>query len=157
MPELHQYYAKMLEALHCHDSKLKNIFPGSMFATTMYNLGQWTICFEHKDFGNLAFGMCSIMALGDFDPRKGGHLILWGCELVIEFSPGATILIPSATMSHSNATMSEGEKWYSFTQYMARGTFCWVENGFQTSDRFQGSLTKVQLAEVEAENAGWWE
>ena len=120
-PELHMYYANTLNALHTHDCSLKHIFPTSAFAASTYNLGPRTVCFKHTDFANLPFGMCAVTALGDFDPKKGGHLILWECGLIIEFPPGSTILLPSATISHSNVTVDRDERRYSFTQYTAGG------------------------------------
>ncbi|KAJ7624191.1 hypothetical protein B0H17DRAFT_1151319 [Mycena rosella] len=54
-----------------------------------------------------AWGWCSITALGDFDPNKGGHLILWDLRLAIRFPPGSTILIPSALLHHSNVAIQQ--------------------------------------------------
>ena len=34
---------------------------------------------------NLPFGYCVVTELGEFDARKGGHLVLWDCKMVIEF------------------------------------------------------------------------
>ena len=120
-PELHTYYTNTLNALHTHDHSLKCIFPTSIFAASMYNLGPQTVCFKHTDFANLPFGMCMVTALGDFDPKKGSHLILWECSLIIEFLSGSTILLPSATISHSNVTVDRDEHQYSFMQYMVGG------------------------------------
>ncbi|KAF9010891.1 hypothetical protein BDZ89DRAFT_964339, partial [Hymenopellis radicata] len=59
---------------------------------------------------NLAWAWCAVPALGDFDPVFGGHLILWDLSLVIRFPPGATILLPSALLTHSNVAVREGEE-----------------------------------------------
>lgn len=158
MPQLHTYYANTLKALHDHDPSLKRIFPTSVFSAATYNLGPRTICFKHIDFANLSFGMCAVTALGDFNPKKGGHLILWDCGLVIEFPPGSTVLIPSATIAHSNAMVSVDERRYSFTQYTAGGLFRWVENGFQTVEDLHSSLSQDELlrqAEKDAKRWSW--
>ena len=105
-----------------------------MFSAATYNLGPRTVCFKHKDSANLAFGMCAVTALGKFDGTKGGHFILWECALVVEFPPGSTILLPSATISHSNVNVGKNERWYSFTQYTAGDIFQWVENGFKLNN-----------------------
>jgi len=152
MPDLHNYYANTIEALYCHDPSLKQIFRGSVFAATTYNLGPRTVCFKHKDSENLAFGMCAVTALGNFDPKKGGHLILWECGLAIEFPPGSTILIPSATISHSNAMVGKDERRYSFTQYTAGAIFRWVENGFKANN----SLSPEESASHDERDAGRW-
>jgi len=156
MPDLHAYYVDTLKALHGHNPSLKRIFPTSVFSATSYNLGPRTICFKHIDFANLSFGMCAVTALGDFDPKKGGHLILWDCGLVIEFPPGSTILIPSATMAHSNAMVSFDERRYSFTQYTAGGLFRWVKNGFMKSEDLRSSLSPDDLLRRSEKDAKRW-
>jgi hypothetical protein len=100
--------------------------------------------------------MCAVTAFGDFDPKKGGHLILWECGLVIEFPPGSTILLPSATISHSNVTIGRDERRYSFTQYTAGGLFRWVENGFQKSTDFRASLSPEESAKQNEKDEQRW-
>jgi hypothetical protein len=87
--------------------------------------------------------------LGNFDPTLGGHLVLWDLKLVIEFPPGSTILIPSATLRHSNVAIRKGETRYSFTQYTAGGLFRWVDQGFQSASSYAAGLTKAQLKKHE--------
>ncbi|KAJ7819634.1 hypothetical protein B0H14DRAFT_2600560 [Mycena olivaceomarginata] len=99
------------------------------------------------DFANLAFGLCAITALGDFDYKAGGHLVLWDCKLVIEFPPGCTILIPSAAIYHSNIPIGRKEHRYSFTQYTAGGLFRWVEHDFKTEEEYFASLSAEQAEE----------
>ena len=99
-----------------------------------YNLGPATVCRPHRDSANLSFGICAIMALGHFDPKKGSHLVLRELGLVVEFPPGATVLIPSAVLTHYNSTIQEGETRYSFTQYAAGSLFSYIDNGMK-SDR----------------------
>lgn len=96
-------------------------------------------------------------ALGTYDYKKGGHLILWDCHLVIEFPPGCTILLPSAILTHSNVEILPGEKRYSFTQYNAGGLFRWVENGFQKSSDFYASLSEEDLEAQQLKDAARWE
>lgn len=155
-PALHDFYSKQLGALYVNDPSLKKTFKSSAFASTTYNLGPNTVCFPHKDFANLAFGLCSVTALGRFDPTKGGHLVLWELGLVIEFPPGSTILLPSATVTHSNTSISEGETRYSFTQYAAGGLFRWVDNHFQTAEAFLATRTPEELVDVEEKKKGRW-
>ncbi len=148
-PSLHAYYSEKLGALYTNDPSLDKTFKSSVFASTTYNLGPRTICLPHKDFANLAFGLCAVTALGRFDPTKGGHLILWELGLVIEFPPGSTILIPSAIITHSNTSILPDETRYSFTQYAAGGLFRWVDHDFQKAEDFCASRTPEQLKELE--------
>jgi hypothetical protein len=107
-------------------------------------LGPQTACIPHLDLANLAFGYCAITSVGEFDPTKGGHLVLWDSRLVIEFPPGSTVLLSSAVLTHSNVPVASYERRYSFTQYCAGGLFRWVDNGFQTASGYQKMLNLEQ-------------
>ncbi|PPQ87502.1 hypothetical protein CVT24_010756, partial [Panaeolus cyanescens] len=135
-PRLYNYYRTTLHKASAHAKEPIN-FPGSCFAAMSVNMGGRVCCFKHRDCVNLAFGWCAITALGDFNPEKGGHFVLWDLKLVIEFPPGSTILIPSAIFSHSNTTLDAGERRFSITQYTAGALFRWVENGFKTDKELQ--------------------
>ncbi|KAJ7791308.1 hypothetical protein B0H14DRAFT_3500652 [Mycena olivaceomarginata] len=78
-PDLHLYYHTTMERLHNWNKKLRrNFLPTvSVFAAAAFNFGPQTVTFPHLDFANLAWGWCAITALGDFDPDRGGHIILW--------------------------------------------------------------------------------
>ncbi|KAF9036136.1 hypothetical protein BJ165DRAFT_1316006, partial [Panaeolus papilionaceus] len=129
-PKLYQHYAAAARTLHGKYPDLERPFPLSVFSTTTYNLGPQVICTPHTDVANLPYGWCAIVALGNYDPRKGGHLVLWKCKLVVEFPPGSLILIPSAVITHSNTTLLPHETRYSFTQYSAGALFRWVDQEF---------------------------
>jgi hypothetical protein len=92
---------------------------------------------KHRDVLNCPFGWCAIHALGSFDPKCGGHLILWDLKMAIEFPPGALILIPSALLAHSNTPVQPGETRSSFTQYCPGGLFRYVDNGFSTEKELE--------------------
>lgn len=111
---------------------------------------------RHRDVQNCPYGWCSIQALGEFDHKLGGHLVLDDLKLVLEFPAGSTILIPSATFDHANLPLGKpGDKLWSqigeeptspahrpkflpsqkrasFTQYCPGGLIRYVENGFFT-------------------------
>ena len=57
------------------------------------------------------FGWCAITALEKFNFKWGGHLILWDLhhDLHVDFLPGSTILIPSASLFHGNTTIQPGK------------------------------------------------
>ncbi|KAF7319616.1 hypothetical protein HMN09_00302000 [Mycena chlorophos] len=106
-----------MDALFAHIPHLRRIFTRgtSVFPTCTFNFGPQTVTVPHLDLLNLAWGWCFITALGDFDPTKGGHLILWDLKRFIRFPPGATIAIPSALLRHSNVAIQQTETRYSFT------------------------------------------
>lgn len=133
-PNVYQYYKSQLRKLYDelpHLETQKN-FNGSIFPCATFNFGPNAWSFKHKDIRNCAFGWCAITALGTFDPTAGGHLILWDLKIVVEFPAASTIIIPSATLAHSNIPVLAGQTRMSFTQYCSGGLFRWVDNGFRT-------------------------
>ncbi|KAJ7753860.1 hypothetical protein B0H16DRAFT_1316665 [Mycena metata] len=160
-PDLHGYYATTMNRLHQWNRKLKrNFLPTvSVFAAATFNFGPATVTLPHLDFANLAWGWCAVTALGNFDPDKGGHLILWDLMLIIRFPPGATIFLPSALLRHSNVAIQQGEKRFSFTQFTAAGIFRFVDNDFHTDREVNDSvLTPAEeAARVEARKTRWAE
>ncbi|KAJ7723099.1 hypothetical protein DFH07DRAFT_871999 [Mycena maculata] len=142
-PKVYQYYKAHDDALHSKHRHLGRNFPKSVFTSAAFNFGPNVWTFRHRDVLNIPFGWCAVQALGHFDPVHGGHLVLWDLDLVIEFPPGATILFPSATLSHSNLPVHPGEQHASFTQYTASGLFRYVDNGFRT----EGELVLEDPAE----------
>ncbi|KDR74188.1 hypothetical protein GALMADRAFT_71350 [Galerina marginata CBS 339.88] len=128
------------------DEELRRNWPKTPWASAALNFGPQTVCFRHADYNNLAFGWCAITALGSYDYKKGGHLVLWDLKLVIEFPPGSMILIPSSAIRHSNTRIQAGEQRYSFTQYSAGGLFRWLENSFKTVEDHRSTLGPEQTA-----------
>jgi hypothetical protein len=121
-----------LDALHARLPHLRRNFNRSIFSCATFNFGPSVWTFKHTDPLNCPFGWCAIQALGSFDHRLGGHLILWDIKTVVQFPAGSTILIPSAVVTHSNIPVQPGERRASFTQYCSGGLFRWVDNGFRT-------------------------
>lgn len=155
-PRTFAYYATHLHALLLHDASLIRNWLSSIFAAATFNFGPRTCCFRHTDSGNLPFGWCVITALGNFNPQRGGHLVLWDLKLVIDFPPSSSILIPSAILSHSNTKIGKGERRYSFTQYSAGGLFRWVDYGFRSSEEYRASLQGEELIRAKEECAARW-
>ncbi|EPQ59938.1 hypothetical protein GLOTRDRAFT_27824, partial [Gloeophyllum trabeum ATCC 11539] len=135
-PELHDYYGTMLQDLKDRDPRLRTPFEFSPWASCCFNMGKQVCTYRHRDHLNCPFGWCSITALGHFDPRKGGHLVLWDLGLVVQFPPGSTIFIPSALVRHSNLPVQPGETRYSFVQWSTGALFRWAELGFQPASVF---------------------
>jgi hypothetical protein len=156
-PRLYWHYHKNDQKLCTEHPHLHRPFVGSIFSCAAFNFGPNVWTFRHRDVLNCAFGWCAIQALGDFDPAKGGHLVLWDLKLVIEFPPGALVLIPSATLAHSNIPVQPGNTRASFTQFTAGGLFRYVDNGYRT----EGELAEEDPAEyaclVEKKQSRWEE
>lgn len=145
-----------LDALLQNDKELKKPFARSAYPTVAFNLGPSVCTYKHRDHLNCPFGLCAIQALGDFDPSKGGHLILWDLGLYIRFPPGSLILIPSATLTHSNVPVQKHESRASFMQYCGGGLFRYVDNGFMTDSALKAK-NPAEYAKMQEDKAGRWE
>ncbi len=128
-PRLWEYYDRVMTAITTSQPEIQPNFANSVFASITFNFGPQTVTVPHIDYLNLAGGLCAITALGNFDPDAGGHLVLWDLRIVLRFPPGATVLIPSSLIRHSNVPIQAGEQRFSVTQYSAGGLFRWVDNG----------------------------
>ncbi|KAF9470948.1 hypothetical protein BDN70DRAFT_820656 [Pholiota conissans] len=146
-PNMYTYYEDHFEPLLEDDPTLHRNWPGSVWASFAVNFGPRTACQSHRDFANLPFGWCAITSLGDFDAKKGGHLVLWDLKLVIEFPPGSTILIPSSVITHSNVPVGRRKTRYSVTQFSAGGLFRWVDQGLQCTNNYMSKLTGEGMEE----------
>jgi hypothetical protein len=154
-PELHGYYDEQLGKLLDNNPSLEKPF-NSIFTASTYNLGPQVVSAPHLDSANLPFGLCAITALGDYGPKKGGHIVMWDCKLVVQFPPGATVPIPSAIITHSNIPVTAHEKRYSFTQYTAGALLRWVDNGFKTNENLYKGMTQDQVEQVQLANQQRW-
>ncbi|KII83223.1 hypothetical protein PLICRDRAFT_119708, partial [Plicaturopsis crispa FD-325 SS-3] len=136
-PKMFQDYKDHLEPLFEKTPGLKINFANSIFPTATFNLGPRTVSLDHLDSANVAAGFCPIFCAGSFDSKKGGHLILYDLKKIIEFPPGATILVPSSTMRHGNTPIQPGEERMSFTQCCAGGLIRWVKYGYRSGITLQ--------------------
>ncbi|KAJ7838460.1 hypothetical protein B0H14DRAFT_3459304 [Mycena olivaceomarginata] len=136
-PILFAFYQAQMALLAAWNSALKWPFVGSVFAACTFNFGPQAVTCSHLDFG--------------------GHLILWDLKLIIRFPPGATILIPSAIIRHSNIPVQPHEKRFSFVQYTAGGLFRWIRNGYMTDEDFlkKSTMELREARDTEAETR--WE
>ncbi|KAH7908377.1 hypothetical protein BJ138DRAFT_1115901 [Hygrophoropsis aurantiaca] len=132
-PKLFRFYADHVNPLFNHYPQLRRNFINSIFPAATFNCGPRVVDLEHVDSTNVPYGLCPIWAGGQFDPRLGGHLILFEFKLVIEFPPGSTVLIPSGTVRHGNVPIQQGETRYSFTQYCPGSLVRWVQYGYQSA------------------------
>ncbi|KAF8814949.1 hypothetical protein BYT27DRAFT_7229141 [Phlegmacium glaucopus] len=130
-PGVYNYYKERLDKLFQQMPNLQRIFSRSIFPAAAFNFGPKVWTRKHRDVKNCPFGWCSIQALGHFNPKTGGHIVLWELGLAVEFPAASTILIPSATIAHSNLCVAEGEVRASFTQYCSGGLFRYVDYGFR--------------------------
>lgn len=137
----------MMYRLCNNQPDLRRPFKNSIFPVCTINFGPNAVSVPHLDFGNDAALMCLITALGHYDYKTGGHLVLWDLRLVIEFPPGSTICIPSSLIRHSNLPIQDGKRRASLIQYAAGALFRWVDHGFSTLDSCKPELRERLRAE----------
>ncbi|KAA1466942.1 hypothetical protein DENSPDRAFT_847219 [Dentipellis sp. KUC8613] len=133
-PKIYRHYADNLDVIFKSDPSCVDLFKNSIFPTAAFNLGPQCVTRGHKDTTNVPHGLCVITSMGNFNYKKGGHLVLWDLGLIIEFPPGATILIPSSTIRHGNTSIASHERRYSFTQYCMGGLLRWVRHGLRPAE-----------------------
>jgi hypothetical protein len=75
-PILFTFYQAQMALLADWDLALKWPFVDSVFTACTFNFGPQAVTCSHLNFGNLAWGWCSIMSFGWFNADRGGHLIL---------------------------------------------------------------------------------
>ncbi|KAG6848527.1 hypothetical protein H0H93_016282 [Arthromyces matolae] len=154
-PALHKEYRSILMPLFQKLDYLQPIFPRSVFPAAAFNFGPNVFTVAHRDCMNVPGGWCAIQALGRFDPKKGGHLVFPDLKLAVEFPPGALILIPSATLTHTNIPIQDGDCRASFTQYCAGGLFRYVKNDYQTESQLKKKNPKKYQEMCALKEARW--
>lgn len=120
-PRVWRHMTASIRAVLEHDASLRRPFLNSSYPAFGVNFGPRTVCFDHCDSSNSPGVPCAVTALGDYDPRRGGHLVVFDLKLVIEFPPGTTILLPSGSLRHGNTRIAPHETRTSFTQYCPGG------------------------------------
>ncbi|KJA25612.1 hypothetical protein HYPSUDRAFT_134699, partial [Hypholoma sublateritium FD-334 SS-4] len=132
-PNVYRHYKGHMDSLFEKMPHLRRIFGRKcVFACVAFNFGPRVCTASHRDQLNLPYGWCGIFAIGSFDSKLGGHLVLDDLKKIIEFPAGSLILIPSATLTHRNTPVQAYETRLSFTLFSAGGLFRFVDNGFQT-------------------------
>lgn len=154
-PNIYRDYVALMVRLADHYPDFEPPIRGSVFAAHSGNARR-AMTYLHLDEMNKAGGICPIICIGDFDPKKGGHLVLPQLGIVIEFPPGSIILIPSATLVHGNVAIEKHEQRESMTLYTAGGLFRWVKYGFQSEKDFKVKDPEGWAAELK-DRAGRWQ
>lgn len=157
-PNLFGYYKGHMDALHSNDPSLGRNFPNSVFPCAAFNVSRRSWSFRHRDSANLPYGWCAISALAKkgFRPHLGAQIVLWNLQLIVEFPHAATILIPSATIEHSNLPPADGDERLSFTQFAAGALFRYVDNGF-VNDKQLFNRNRAEFRRLDALKSTRWE
>ncbi|KAJ3963946.1 hypothetical protein EV361DRAFT_812844, partial [Lentinula raphanica] len=144
------------DELQALQPELRRNFPNTPFAALTFNLGPQSWSPPHMDADNYASSWCADTAVGSFDPDQGGQLILWDFGLIIRFPPGATILFPSALVTHSTMPIQSHESRYAILQYSSGGLFRWRSNNFQSDKQLLQTASAEQIHDWRAKRASVW-
>jgi hypothetical protein len=139
-PTLRDFVVKTLASVKTSVPQIRYPYEGRPFAALTFNIGPAVYTRRHRDMMNLSWGWCAVTSLGNYNPTKGGHLVLWDLKLAIEFPPYSTIFIPSAVLAHSNTIVGPTEHRSSITQYNSEGLFRWAayDHALQGKKRHSG-------------------
>ncbi|KAF6763616.1 hypothetical protein DFP72DRAFT_1059685 [Ephemerocybe angulata] len=155
MPRVYTDVEEKLNQLYERDPTLKKNWAGSVYPCAAFNFGPRVACKIHKDSGNAPHTFCAITALGNYNPKLGGHLYLKELGIFIQFPPGSTILIPSALLSHANTPVAPHEIRVSFTQFVPGGLIRFVDNGFMTENGLRKKSKKLWREKMAEKEKRW--
>lgn len=153
-PKLYDHYADVLAPLYLQTSGGPP-FSGCVMPAVTINLGPRTVCKAHRDWRNLLYGFCWILALGDYNYTKGRHLVLHELCKIVEFPPGAIIGLPSAIVTHQNIDILDSETCRSVSFYGAGGLFRWSGYGGMSLKDYQARNGSTFL-QGEADRMSRW-
>lgn len=80
---------------------------------------------------------------------------MWDLKLIIEFPAGSLILIPSASLVHSNIPVQRGDARASITQFCAGGLFRYVDNGFRTEKELAVEDKELYASMLKMKETRW--
>ncbi|KAH6905686.1 hypothetical protein BKA70DRAFT_1503121 [Coprinopsis sp. MPI-PUGE-AT-0042] len=78
------------------------------------------------------------------------HLVLYELGLILEFPAGSLILLPSATLTHANTPIQDGE-------FTPGGIFRYVDNGFRTEGQLKAQDKAGYKEMMEKKKTRWEE
>ena len=142
-PNLHEYYNTMLNGLCAHNPSITRPFDQSPFAVTQFipDTASTALKEEGKLDPEPTPTWCAHVALGNYDPTTGGHVVLWDLKALVEFPPGCVVLLPSTALRPERPITTTlggpGELRRSFTQFTPRELLRWVERGNQGQEAFK--------------------
>jgi hypothetical protein len=129
--ELHLHYKDCQEAYLEASPSLVPPSTKGVFAAMTLNIGPCTITLPHRDSSNFASGVCVVIALGSFDHKLGGHLVLHEPGVLFELASGEGVIFGSSCITHENIPIAKGERRRSITFYSAGCLFSYQDMGYK--------------------------
>ncbi|KAJ7922178.1 hypothetical protein B0H13DRAFT_1603935, partial [Mycena leptocephala] len=139
-PKIYAYTENTTDLIYKFDENLRREFDG-VFPAAEFDLGELGSAPRLQD-RDVLHGWRALTALGMYNSRYGGDIILWDDGFVIRFPPGATILFPAALMRYSFVEVQAGEKQYTLSQYSPAGLYRYITNGYVNDSTFERMADK---------------
>jgi hypothetical protein len=145
MPKVFVFMRDTFQTLKAKYPWLTLPFYASIWTSITVNFGPWSSTTEHRDVLNAAGVPCAIIAMGNFDPVKGGHLVLFDYRYAIEFPSGSVAHIISSSMRHANTPVATHEHRASVVQHMSGGLSRFIDSGYVTLRSLAGTALEAAL------------
>ncbi|KAF7294443.1 hypothetical protein MKEN_01436800 [Mycena kentingensis (nom. inval.)] len=152
-PELHSALAVRMELLKTKNG-YRGAYSNSVFSTCevryldpreseeMLERKEWQVPFADPFV---------VTVVGNWDPRRGGHLMLHDDGTMMPLRPGATFVVPAGTKRYGFVPVGEGEHQYMVCQFFHGSVLRWMEKGGMSDPR----LDKFIQREVPAALRKW--
>ena len=154
-PELFSHYKLTMDGLKRTLPELSFPIPLSIFPGITVNFGGRVTTYRHRDINNLAYGICAVTPLGNFDHRTSAQLVLEEPKLVIEVPALATAFIMSGPCTHSNLLLAPSESCISFTQYAAGPIFQFAQNKCLTESALREAKPETWAENQKLKEEAW--
>jgi hypothetical protein len=148
MPKVYAFMRSIFATLKARYPWISRPFLGAVWTSLTINFGRHSSSRDHRDALNAAGVPCAIIALGNFDPTKGGHLVLFDIGYVIEFPSGSVAHIISGCLRHGNTPVAAHEYRASIVQHMSGGFSRFIDAGYTTVKSLFGTALEKALEDA---------
>ncbi|KAJ7149524.1 hypothetical protein C8R43DRAFT_1128519 [Mycena crocata] len=138
---LHVWFPQALQVYEDHYAGSARFLSFGVFAAATFVFGCNPLPLFDDD---IATGWAALTALGTYDWRRGGHIILWDLNIVVPFPPGCTILIPRAAVRYSFVKIAPGETRYCLIQHTPAAVFNFASNDGRSNLDFAMHATEEE-------------
>lgn len=121
-------------------------FDRSVFTTSEISFGDSEPTLSHKNYNGGLDNMEVITSFGTYDHTKGGHIIFWEDDKVIELRSGGSVMWPAGSKRFSFVPVSGNEERFLLRQFCHAGILHWVEKGRRSDIEFEDAATPEVLA-----------
>ncbi len=119
----------MLKILRA-DSSLRPPFP-TVFAEVSFQGDRSLEMKRHCPSDHFAAGWTAVLSLGRYDHTRGGHIVLWDWNVVVEMPPRSLFYFPSGVLRYSFLPVAPSEERCAIVFHSGGGLFLWAGCGYR--------------------------